>query len=170
MMRMLFKAHDQLTKGSFVLGTLCLVVIVFAYSHETVARYFFSAPTSWSNEVVGYALCIGLFLVLPELTRTRGHIAITFVAEALPDSATRYLQASLNFISGVTCLAVAWFSIEENIRQISNEVMLVTTTPIPKILISVWISYGFLSAGLYFLRAVSSSSLPGQRIGPEDPE
>lgn len=168
MRRMFFKIHDLLTRFSFVLGTLCLVVIVFSYSYETVARYFFSAPTSWSNEVVGYALCIGLFLVLPELTRTRGHIAITFVAEALPDAATRYLETTLNFISGVTCIAVAWFSIEENIRQISNEVMLVTTTPIPKILISVWMSYGFLSAGLYFFRALSSSSSLDKSAAQED--
>ena len=159
MWRILFRIHDVLTRGSFVLGTLCLVVIVLTYSYETVARYFFTSPTSWSNEVVGYALCIGLFLVLPELTRVRGHIAITFVIEVLPPVAARYLVSILNFLSGLICIMVAWFSIEENLRQICNEVMLVTTTPIHKIYISVWISYGFLSAGLYFLRAINHSPL-----------
>ena len=148
------KAHDALTKFGFTLGKLCLVVIVASYTYETVARYFFAAPTWWSNEVVGYALCIGVFLAMPELTRRKGHIAITFVLEALPATAARHLSAVLYIVSGLICLLVAWVSFEENLRQIANDVMLVRVEPIPKIWISSWITYGFLNSGLHFLRGL----------------
>jgi TRAP-type C4-dicarboxylate transport system permease small subunit len=157
MLQAFAKAHDGLTKFGFQLAKLCLVVIVSSYTYETVARYFFSAPTWWSNEVVGYALCIGVFLAMPELTRRKGHIAITFTLESLPPSAANRLSVVLNLISGLVCLLVAWMSLQENIRQIANDVMLVRVEPIPKIWISIWITYGFLSSGIYFLRHTARS-------------
>lgn len=155
MLEALAKAHDELTKIGFHLSKFCLVVIVGAYTYETVARYFFSAPTWWSNEVVGYALCISVFLGMPELTRRKGHIAITFTLETLPPGAALKLSFVLNLISALVCLLVAWVSLEANIHQIANDVMLVRVKPIPKIWISAWITYGFFSSAIYFLRSLA---------------
>lgn len=160
-LRMCSSLHDNLTNISFFFGKICLVVIVFSYSYETVARYFFSSPTSWSNEIVGYALCIGLFMVLPELTKIKGHIAITFVLESLSPKISNYLNIVLNFLSGIICIIVSWLSFEENIRQISNNVMVIGNFPFPKIWISIWITYGFFSAGIYFLRSIFNKTPNG---------
>jgi TRAP-type C4-dicarboxylate transport system permease small subunit len=152
-LRALARAHDGLTRLGFTLAKLCIAGIVVSYSYETIARYFFSAPTWGSNEVVGYALCIGTFLAMPEVTRRGGHIAITFVLELLGPRAGRILGIATAVTSGVVCLLVAWMSYGENVRQIANEVMLVRVEPIPKVWISAWITYGFLSSGAHFLRA-----------------
>jgi len=148
------KAHDALTRLSFALSKACLVAIVATYSYETAARYFFNAPWQWSGQIVGYALSVGLFLALPELTRRKGHIAITFVLEALPVAPARGLRFALDLVSGLVCLVVAWIAFEANLRHIANDEMMVEIDPIPKIWLSVWITYGFLSAGLHFLRAL----------------
>lgn len=145
-------AHDRLTSGSFVLAQLCLFVIVFSYCYEIVARYFFAAPTWWSNEVVGYALAIGTFLALPKITRDGGHIAITFLAESLPPRLSNRLDIALSLVGAVVCLFVAWLCLQENITHYVREEMMVRVKPIPKIWISVWLTYGFFSAGLHFLR------------------
>jgi TRAP-type C4-dicarboxylate transport system permease small subunit len=149
----LCRAHDAVTDAGFFLARLCLVGIVAAYTYETVARYFFAAPTSWSNEVVSYALCIGTFLAMPELTRRGGHITISFALEMAPARIVRVALPALAVASGAVCLFVAWLSLQENIRQVVNEVMLVRVQPVPKVWISSWITYGFLSSALYFFRA-----------------
>jgi TRAP-type C4-dicarboxylate transport system permease small subunit len=153
------RAHDALTAVGFLAAKLCLVVIVVSYTYEIVARYFFLAPTSWSNEAVSYALCIGTFLAMPELTRRRGHIAISFVIESLSERAARALAIAIAVVSGLVCLFVAGLSFEENIRQVVHEVMLVRVDPIPKVWISSWITFGFLSSGLHFLRAAFDPQL-----------
>jgi C4-dicarboxylate transporter DctQ subunit len=151
----LARAHDAVTAVGFFFARLCLVVIVGAYTYETAARYFFAAPSSWSNEAVAYALCIGTFLAMPELTRRRGHIAITFVAETLPAGWTRPLASAVALVSGLVCLTVAAVSLDENVRQYVNDVLIMRVHQIPKIWVSSWITYGFLSSGIYFLRSLA---------------
>lgn len=153
-------AHDRLTSATFVLAQFCLVAIVCAYSYETVSRYFFSAPTWWSNEVVAFALCIGTFLALPHVTREAGHIAITFLIDILPGSKARYVHVALAIVSGLVCLLVAWICLKANITHFLRDEMLVRVRPVPKLWLSVWLTYGFLSAGLHFLRQVTNPPRP----------
>lgn len=155
-------AHDRLTSATFVLAQFCLFVIVFAYSYETVSRYFFSAPTWWSNEIVPYALCAATFLALPKVTRDGGHIAITFVLESLSPRGLRVANTLIALLSAAVCLLVAWICLQANIQQFVREEMLVRVKPIPKIWVSVWLTYGFFSAGLHFLRLAIPRSATAQ--------
>lgn len=146
------RSHDLVTTGGFLLAQFCLFVIVFAYGYETVARYFFAAPTSWSNEIVAYALCIGTFLAFPEVSRRGGHIAITFLIEYMRPGVARWAHVIIGLLSAAVCLMVAWICLTANLQQIAREEMLVRVSPIPKVWISVFLTYGFLSSGLFFLR------------------
>lgn len=150
--RGLCRVHDALTQVGFIVAQICLVVIVCAYAFETVSRYFFGIPTSWSNEVVAYALCIGTFLALPEVTRQGGHVAITIMTDALPTHIHHTFERVLSIVAALTCLVVAWICLDNSLGQIARDEMLVRVNPIPKVWISVWLIYGFTSAGLYFLR------------------
>ena len=84
MVRALLWLHDKITDVGFQLGKLCLAIILFAYSFEVISRYFFSAPTWWADEAVSYSLCIGCFLMMPHVTREKGHVAVTFLIDLLP--------------------------------------------------------------------------------------
>ncbi|MCF7701779.1 TRAP transporter small permease [Loktanella sp. M215] len=150
--RHLGQAHDMVTRAGFGLAQLCLVVIVGAYCFETVSRYFFAAPTSWSNEVVAYALCIGTFLALPEVTRTGGHVAITILTDILPRGARAGMERAMAFLAAATCLLVAWICLDTSLSQIERGEMLVRVNPMPKAWISLWLVYGFAGCGLHFLR------------------
>lgn len=163
----LTSAHDRITSAGFALSQICLFVIVFAYAYETVSRYFFAAPTWWSNEVVSYALCVGTFLAIPEITRRQGHITITFLIERLSPRAAAHAHLLIGIVSGATCLLVAWICLRANILHVTNGEMLVRVKPIPKILLSVWLTYGFVSSGIYFLRLAVT---PAQHLQPATKE
>lgn len=154
--RALAALHDGTTVTGFRAAQVCLVVIVASYCYETIARHAFAAPTWWSNEVVAYALCIGTFLALPEVTRRRGHIAITFATDALPPRAQAWLQPLLAVVAGATCLFVAWICLRANISHWDRGEMLVRVRPIPKLWLSVFLTWGFLLAGLHFLRQAAA--------------
>lgn len=133
-------------------GKLCLGLIVFAYCYEVVARYFFASPTWWANELVSYALSIGCFLMMPLVTRSGGQVAVTLVIDLMRPTAAARLSRIVHLVSFLTCAVAAWISLEENIRQVAQDVHLMKVYPIPQIYISAWITYGFASSALYFLR------------------
>ena len=152
----LARAHDEVAAFGFHLSKVCLAVIVFSFSAEVVARYFFNAPLWWANEVVSYALCIGAFLAMPEVTRQHGHIAVTFLPEMLSARPRAVLESIIHLVGFLACAAIAWMSLTQNIAQYVRDVRIIAAVePIPQVYISAWITYGFLSSALYFLRHLS---------------
>lgn len=146
------RVHDAVTQASYALGSVMLLLITLSYIFEVVARYFFNAPTRWAADFVGYALLASIFLLLPYVTANRRHVAVSLVPERLNDDAERALLRVVDLIGAVSCSIAAYFSLLENIRQATNNVLTVGNEPIPKYLISSFITYGLIMAALHFLR------------------
>lgn len=151
-MNALTRAHDRLTDVSFQFSKLCLGIIVFAYCFEVVARYFFNAPTWWADEAVSYSLSIGCFTMLPHVTRMKGHVAVTLLVDMISPARARPIYWLIYLLGFIACGFATWISLDENIRQVVKDVQLMKVEPLPKIWISAWITYGFGSSALYFLR------------------
>lgn len=151
-LRGLARAHDGLTDVSFQFAKLCLGIIVFAYCYEVGARYFFNAPTWWADEAVSYSLCIGCFTMMPYVTREKGHVAVTLIVDLMSPRRARPVYWFIYLLGFLACAAAAWISLDENIRQVVKDVNLMKVKPVPKYWISTWITYGFVSSALYYLR------------------
>lgn len=151
-MKPLLWIHDKLTDLGFQLGKLCLAIILFSYTYEVVARYFFNAPTWWADEAVSYSLSIGCFLMMPHVTRDKGHVAVTFLLDMMPGEKARPFYWLIYFLAFVVCAAAFWINLDENIRQFVRDVHLMKVKPIPKYYISVFITFGFGMSALHFLR------------------
>lgn len=149
---LLCRAHDLLTHLSFQLAIACLGVIAVAFCYEVVARYAFNAPTVWANPLVSYLLCALIFLALPEMTRQGAHISINIMLEALPAGAQHALSQLIRLIGLGACLLGAWITGTETGAQIVGDIQTISYFPVPKWMVSVFIPYGLVSAGLYFLR------------------
>jgi C4-dicarboxylate transporter, DctQ subunit len=158
-LRSLLRLHDALTRLSLYGGTVALGVIVVSYCYEVFARYIFNAPTLWANEAVSYALCIGVFLMMPYVTAKGGHVAVTVLVDVAPPKVARLMIWLTLFMGFLVCGFSAWVSLDENVRQIVQDVRLMKVYAIPKWWISVFITYGFASSALYFLRMLGSGNI-----------
>jgi C4-dicarboxylate transporter, DctQ subunit len=152
---LLAKAHDGITYAGFAIGVVALALIVGLFSYEIVARYFFRAPTRWSADYVAYALLISTFLLLPQLTRTRDHISITFLQESMPVRLRFMLNVLLLAISGIVCLIAAYLCALETLRQFQGGTRTMAVVSVKKWTISVFIVYGLFNSGLYFIRGAA---------------
>jgi TRAP-type C4-dicarboxylate transport system permease small subunit len=157
-LRTLAKAHDALTHWSFVAATVLLGVIFSTYCLEVVLRYLLNSPTSWSGELISYAQCASVFLVMPILTKVGGHVAITVIIDRLPARLTATVSWFLHFISAVVCLMVAWFGLDENLRQYIDDVRLMRVHAVPQWWVSTFITYGFLMSAIHYLRQLDFRS------------
>jgi TRAP-type C4-dicarboxylate transport system permease small subunit len=146
------RTHDLLTAVSFQLAIACLGIISVVYCYEVVLRYAFNAPTTWANPLVSYLLCALIFLAIPEMTRTSSHISINLLADVVPRSVADFLGQIIRIIGMVACLVGAWITAGETGAQFVSGIWTISYFPVPKWIVSIFIPYGFLSAGLYFLR------------------
>ena len=76
MLRALAAIQDGVSRTGFILAACFLAFICVAYCYEVVSRYFFNAPTIWANPLVSYALCLTIFLALPDLVRRGLQVSI----------------------------------------------------------------------------------------------
>ena len=150
--QVLARVQDRVTLAGAWLGAAALGLIVSAYVLEVASRYFFSAPTDWATEAVNYLLCAMIFLLLPELTRRKAHIAITFLLEKLPAGVETVVEKCLAAIAMATCATAAVISLDANIVQYVEEIVTQAARPIPKWIVSAFITYGFAGAALYYMR------------------
>ncbi len=144
--------HDAVTVVSFRAAAVVLAIITGGFCFEVVARYFFDAPTGWASDLAAYAVCWIIFLAAPELTRRGMHVSIGLLNERASPRQTRILGAIVRTLAASACLFAAWFSGSATWSQFQQGISTISTYPVPKWWVSIVIPYGFLGAGLYFVR------------------
>jgi TRAP-type C4-dicarboxylate transport system permease small subunit len=144
--------HDRLTMIGFAGGALSVAVIAGSFWYEVVSRYFFNAPTNWAYDLASYALCPMIFLSIPEMARQRAHIVVAYVVEALHENRRAVIGRAVLLVAALICLFATWITGAETWRQYVRGVETITAWPVQKWIISIFIPYGLLGAGLHFLR------------------
>lgn len=153
---LLERVHDGLTDLGIQLAKACIAVILALYCWEVFGRYILGIGTWWANEFVPYAVCAATFLMMPVVTRAKGHVAIGALEYFIPARFSIHARAVVLVISLVVCTVIAWILVKENIRQVAQDINLLRVRTTPKIYVSIWITYGFISSALYFLRMLLS--------------
>lgn len=146
------RAHDGLTDLGIQIAKACIAVVLVLYCWEVFGRYILGVGTWWANEFVPYAVCAATFLMMPVVTRAKGHVSIGALEHILPERYAVHARAMILVISLVVCTVIAWILVKENIRQVAQDINLLRVRTTPKIYVSIWITYGFASSAIYFLR------------------
>ena len=149
----LCRLHDVLSDAGYVISAAGLGIMTAVYCYEVLTRYFLGLATDWANDTFSNVLCVTIFAMVPHATRLAQHISITLVIEIAPGSRPA-LKAFSCILGFAMCAFAAWMSYEENVRQVVQQVVTEQNHPIPKWWMSVWITFGFLGAAFYFLRAL----------------
>jgi hypothetical protein len=80
----------------------------------------------------------------------------------LPSRVAATVSWFLFFISAVVCLTVAWFGLDENLRQYIDNVRLMRVHAVPQWWISIFITYGFLMSAIHYLRQLDFRNFSAQ--------
>ena len=142
------------------LSGLCLFGIACITVMEIVLRYA-GSPTSWANDFVGYGLAFSLFFAFPEVTRVKGHVAITFLMDNLPNRLS--LVRVMNLVAFLVVAVTIYVAVQVFFVQVSTGVQTVSATPIPKSWLNAGLIIGLSVAALEFLLQIvlSDSSQHG---------
>ena len=134
--------------GLSLFGLACITVM------EVILRYV-GNPTSWANDFVGYGLAFSLFFAFPEVTRARGHVAITFLMDNLTNRLS--LVRVMNFVAFLVVAVTVYVAVQVFFVQLSTGVQTVSATPIPKSWLNAGLIIGLSVAALEFLLQIVRS-------------
>ena len=134
--------------GLSLFGLACITVM------EVILRYA-GSPTSWANDFVGYGLAFSLFFAFPEVTRVKGHVAITFLMDNLPNRLS--LVRVMNLVAFLVDAVTIYVAIQVFFVQLSTGVQTVSATPIPKSWLNAGLIIGLSVAALEFLLQIVHS-------------
>ena len=134
--------------GLSLFGLACITVM------EVILRYV-GSPTSWANDFVGYGLAFSLFFAFPEVTRVKGHVAITFLMDNLPNRLS--LFRVMNFVAFLVVAVTVYVAVQVFFVQLSTGVQTVSATPIPKSWLNAGLIIGLSVAALEFLLQIVHS-------------
>ena len=134
--------------GLSLFGLACITVM------EVILRYV-GSPTSWANDFVGYGLAFSLFFAFPEVTRVKGHVAITFLMDNLPNRLS--LVRVMNFVAFLVVAVTVYVAVQVFFVQLSTGVQTISATPIPKSWLNAGLIIGLSVAALEFLLQIVHS-------------
>ena len=134
--------------GLSLFGLACITVM------EVILRYA-GSPTSWANDFVGYGLAFSLFFAFPEVTRVKGHVAITFLMDNLPNRLS--LVRVMNLVAFWVVVVNIYVAVQVFFVQLSTGVQTVSATPIPKSWLNAGLIIGLSVAALEFLLQIVHS-------------
>ena len=134
--------------GLSLFGLACITVM------EVILRYA-GSPTSWANDFVGYGLAFSLFFAFPEVTRVKGHVAITFLMDNLPNRLS--LVRVMNLVAFLVVVVTIYVAVQVFFVQLSTGVQTVSATPIPKSWLNAGLIIGLSVAALEFLLQIVHS-------------
>ncbi|MEQ1956664.1 TRAP transporter small permease [Mesorhizobium sp. CN2-181] len=169
-LRLLAAIHDRLSRAGFAIAAVVLMVMTISYCFEVVSRYFFNSPTIWASPLVSYGLCASIFLALPDLARQGAHVSIDLHDQLVSPKVGALLLTATRLVSGFACFVGALITGAQMLSEYSMDVWTNTYLPIPKWWLFIVISYGLLSAGLYFFRqAFGDLPQPSSESASQEP-
>ena len=148
-MSALNRIEKVVAEGMLILSAVLLAGIVGLFVMEIFMRYAMNAPTKWSNDVISFIMPVMIFLALPEVTRRKQHIAITFLVEAMGESAAAAWDRVLAFVSACVSALMAWIITASALKQFSTGIMTNTVIQVSKwvLLSPIAISFGNRTPG-----------------------
>jgi TRAP-type C4-dicarboxylate transport system permease small subunit len=98
----------RLIRALDVVGQAVLAFMVITICYDSVMRYGFGAPTSWSLEINTFLIIYIAAMTAADVQREDGHIRITFFASRTGPGARRAIRAAIGLAGAAFCGIMAW--------------------------------------------------------------
>lgn len=152
------RLHDATTQAAYYLACLAMLSILVVMNGEIVLRYFFNAPTKWSADLVTYLMLATIAFGMPQVARTRGHIAITIIGERLSPYGQKVADFARNALTLIVVAGASIFIVQTAADEFQKGVLTVAAFQIPKWILNASLGYGFVSSGIHLLRHLFAPS------------
>lgn len=155
---------DLLANALLFIAGVLITISTVSLLIQVISRYFFNAPTVWSEELAIFCFVWSTMLAVPVAFLRREHIVIDFAVNALPRSLRRLVNPLTDLICAVTLAVLGYFAVQllhaAGRQSLSGLTMLFKTTiPLSSLYLAIPVGC-FLCVALILYRIVSPIPAP----------
>jgi TRAP-type C4-dicarboxylate transport system permease small subunit len=150
-----FAIAAALSRALFLLGMALVGGVLLIVVYDVTSRNLGLHPPTWAVATVEYALLWIALLTMPDLVRTRGHVAVEVVLAAMAPAARRRLSDAVSLAAAAICAFMAvrsgqnfWYAWQAGTYEIRSYDM-------PEWIIYLPMPIAFSLAALMFVRLVA---------------
>lgn len=92
-----------------LVGQAVLAFMVITICYDSLMRYYFKAPTSWSLEINTFLIIYIAVMAAADVQREDAHIRITFFTGKAGPGTQRVIRTVIGLIGAVFCGIMAWY-------------------------------------------------------------
>jgi TRAP-type C4-dicarboxylate transport system permease small subunit len=156
-----------------VVGQAVLAFMVITICYDSLMRYYFKAPTSWSLEINTFLIIYIAVVAAADVQRQDGHIRITFFTDKMGAGTQRVIRTVIGLVGAVFCGIVAWYGGLQMLQAAEYSDRVSSTLGTPMVIPYAMLPIGFGALALQFLleafRFGPGSSNPGDEAAIEPP-
>jgi TRAP-type mannitol/chloroaromatic compound transport system permease small subunit len=134
----------NLATGRMV-APLTLIITIFVL-FEVLARYFFNAPTTWSNEVNQYLLCALVMLGAGYTLKNRAHTRVDIIYINMSQAKKDWVEILSGLIVLLFCCPIIYFG-----TIIAHEAYVTGETSVSAAQLVLWPSQAVVPIGAFLL-------------------
>jgi TRAP-type mannitol/chloroaromatic compound transport system permease small subunit len=134
----------NLATGRLV-APLTLIITIFVL-WEVLVRYFFNAPTTWSNEVNQYLLCALVMIGAGYTLKNRAHTRVDIIYINMSDARRNWIEILSGLIVLLFCSPMIYFGI-----KIAYEAYELGETSVSAAQLVLWPSQAMVPLGAFLL-------------------
>lgn len=150
----LSRFYDRLVTSLAIIAGLAIWGIVFAILADVIARQFGLPGTKHTYALIEYGLLVITILGSPWLIRSKGHIYVEIIFQALPARFQIALATSIYLICMSVCLLLCAYSLGEVISAFQRGVMETRSFDIPRWIPMSVFPLGFSIMAIEFARCL----------------
>lgn len=139
------------------------LVVTFLVLLEVVTRYFFNAPTSWSNEANQYLLCALVMLGAGYTLRDSHHVRVDIIYASFSERKKALVELTTSVILVVSLIPMIWFGV-----IVTYEAILSGETSVSAARLPLWPSKATvpIGASLLLLQGIANGLKAIQKLFP----
>ncbi|MCY1667529.1 TRAP transporter small permease [Rhizobium sp. SL86] len=151
-MKALFDLSGGLSAALAAIVRVLVALMIVIVISDVAMRNLGFRPLSWAISVSEYILLYSAFLPMPWLVRTKGHVFVEFLRNAMPVTARRLLERLVYLTCIVLCLYLGGIALTSGIDALRLGEYETRTFDMPKWLVFLPMVLGFFLSALEWLR------------------
>jgi len=152
-------------QGLRLIGQAVLAFMVITICYDSIMRYVFKAPTSWSLEINTFLIIYIATMTAADVQREDAHIRITFFTDKLGAAAQRAIRRVIGVAGTLFCAVMAWYGGEQALQAAEFGERVSSSLGTPMVLPLAMLPIGFGALALQFLLEVFGLGGHGKHPG-----
>lgn len=141
----------RLARALCWVGQIVLAFMVITICYDSIMRYGFKAPTSWSLEVNTFLIIYVAAMTAAAVQREDGHIRITFFSDMTSPSTQRVIRTVIGLVGAVFCGVMAWYGGHATLQAAEYGERVSSTLGTPMVIPYAMLPIGFGALALQYL-------------------